>query len=129
MEYQNSGHHIHLVVYHLIFCPKNRRAVPVGRVAAPLEQIIRQLAAENKCEILELAIRPDHIHLFLRDDPVKPAYRIVRAVKGRSSCLLRQEFPHLRRLPSLWTHSYCYSTAGNVSTKTIQAYIEAQSGH
>jgi putative transposase len=39
---------------------------------------------------------------------------------------LRQEFPHLLRLPSLWTRSYFCSTAGNVSSQTIQRYIAEQ---
>jgi putative transposase len=48
-------------------------------------------------------------------------------MKGRSSRLLRDEFPALKRMPSLWTRSYFISTAGNVSSEIIQRYIEAQS--
>ncbi len=54
-------------------------------------------------------------------------HKLVKAFKGRSSNLLRKEFPELLKLPSLWTHSYFISTAGNVSNKTIQKYIEQQS--
>lgn len=54
-------------------------------------------------------------------------YHLVWCPKGRSPRILREEFPHLLKLPSLWTHSYFGSTAGNVSNKTIQQYIEAQS--
>jgi putative transposase len=39
---------------------------------------------------------------------------------------LRQEFPHLLRLPSLWTRSYFVSTAGHVSSHTIQRSIAEQ---
>ncbi len=120
IEYQSSSHHFHVVVYHLIFCPKYGRALLVDQVAACLEQIIRQVAAENKWKILELAIRPDHIRLFARADAeMEPAYRIVGAVKRRSSRLLRQEFPRLRRLNSLWTHSYFCSTEGKVSAPDL----------
>jgi REP element-mobilizing transposase RayT len=35
--------------------------------------------------------------------------------------------PELHKLPSLWTHSHFVSTAGHVSAKTIQEYIERQS--
>jgi putative transposase len=56
-----------------------------------------------------------------------PPHKIVKFVKGHSSCLLRREFEHLTCMPSLWTHSYFVSTAGNVSSTTIQKYIEAQS--
>lgn len=42
-----------------------------------------------------------------------------------SKCL-REEFPHLQHLPSLWTRSYFVSTAGNVSSETIKHYVENQ---
>ena len=48
-------------------------------------------------------------------------------VKGRSSRLLRQEFPHLKsRLPTLWTHSYFVSTVGGAPLAMIKQYIEGQ---
>jgi len=52
---------------------------------------------------------------------------IAHAIKGRSSHVLREEFPVLKKLPSLWTRSTFYSTAGNVSADIIQKYIERQS--
>ncbi len=45
------------------------------------------------------------------------------ALKGRSSRLLRDEFPELKKLPSLWTRSYFYDTSGKVSTTKVMAYI------
>jgi putative transposase len=52
----------------------------------------------------------------------------VRECKGITSFHLRREFAHLRRLPSMWTRSYFASPAGNVSQRTIQRYIDAQTG-
>ncbi|MGD7010382.1 transposase, partial [Metabacillus sp. 84] len=47
-------------------------------------------------------------------------------IKGVTSKKLREEFPHLQHLPSLWTRSYFVSTAGNVSSETIKRYVEQQ---
>jgi len=127
MEYQRNAHRVHLVVYHLIWCPKRRKPVLVGQVAQRLREILNEVATERGCEILELAINPDHVHLFIRAIPTISIQQIVRAFKGRSSRLLRQEFPELLRLPSLWTRSYFVSTAGNVSATTIKRYIAEQS--
>ncbi|MDA8147031.1 MAG: IS200/IS605 family transposase, partial [Thermaerobacter sp.] len=52
-----------------------------------------------------------------------PALLMAR-IKGRTSRQLRQEFPRLQRMRSLWTRSYFVSTAGNVSTETVRRYIE-----
>jgi len=53
---------------------------------------------------------------------------VVRECKGATSRELRQKYPVLLKLPSLWTRSYFASTAGNVSSHVIQRYIEAQRG-
>ena len=48
-------------------------------------------------------------------------------MKGRSSRLLRQEFPKLKsRLPTLWTNSYCVSTVGGAPWSIIKPSIENQ---
>jgi putative transposase len=127
MDYRHDRHSVHLVVFHLVWCPKRRKPPLVGEVAGRLKQIIAEVATENGWDILELSINPDHVHLFVRGDPITSAAKMVRSFKGRSSRLLRQEFPQLLKLPSLWTRSYFASTAGNVSQETIRRYIEAQS--
>jgi putative transposase len=54
-------------------------------------------------------------------------HKFVRRVKGRSSGLLRQEFPQLKsKLPTLWTNSYFVSTVGGAPIAILKQYIEAQ---
>jgi putative transposase len=127
MDYTHEGHNAHLVVYQIIWCPKRRRKVLVGPIRTRLEQIVREVATENNWTVIELAIQPDHVHLFVRADPHTRPSDIPRRIKGRSSHHLRQEFPQLCKLPSLWTRSFFLSTAGNVSQETIRKYIERQS--
>ncbi|HEV2457798.1 MAG TPA: IS200/IS605 family transposase [Ktedonobacterales bacterium] len=126
MDYNHEQHSVHLVVYHIIWCPKRRRTVLVGPVRDRLRQIIEEVAAEHDWEIIRLAIQPDHVHRFIRANPSTLPSDIPRLIKGRSSHDLRSEFPYLRKLPSLWTRSYFLSTAGTVSQEMIQKYIERQ---
>jgi putative transposase len=98
--------------------------VLVGSVQKRLQQIIGEVINEHRWQLIKLANQPDHVHLFVRTNPSTLPSDIPRPIKGRSSRLLRQEFAHLRKLPPLWTHSYFLSTAGNVSSETIQRYIE-----
>lgn len=77
----------------------------------------------------ELAIQPDHIHVFVRVYPSVSAAEVVKELKGITSFHLRKEFkPILSKLPSLWTRSYFAATVGSVSAEGIAAYIEAQKG-
>ena len=126
-EYIHEQHTVHLIIYHMIWCPKRRRKVLVGPVRDRLEVLIREVVDENGWEILELAIQPDHVHLFIRSNPYTLPTDMARLIKGRSSHDLREEFPYLMRMPSLWTRSTFYSTAGNVSSEIIAKYIEKQS--
>ncbi len=125
--YRSKETCVFLVNYHLIWCPKRRRKVLVDRVRARLEEMIRKTALELECEILALEILPDHLHLFVSATPQWSPNQLVARFKGKSSRILRQEFPILRRMPSLWTRSFFVSTAGNVAADTIQRYVEAQS--
>jgi putative transposase len=126
-DYIHEQQTVHLVIYHIIWCPKRRRKVLVGPVRDRLETLIREVVDDHGWEIIELAIQPDHVHLFIRSNPYTLPTDIARWIKGRSSHVLREEFPHLMRMPSLWTRSTFYSTAGNVSSDSIQKYIEKQS--
>jgi putative transposase len=126
-EYCHEQHTVHLIIYHVIWCPKRRRKVLVGPVRERLEQIIRDVAQEQSWHILDLAIQPDHVHLFIRSNPYTLPTDIARLIKGRSSHELRKEFEHLKRMPSLWTRSTFYSTAGKVSADQILRYIANQS--
>jgi putative transposase len=128
MEYLRDEHRVHLVVYHLVWTPKRRKPVLVGNVAQRCREIIEQKCEEKGWQILELAIQPDHVHLFVRVWPSDSAADVIKEIKGITAHHLRKEFPQLLRLPSLWTRSYFAATAGNVSKEIIQKYIEAQKG-
>ena len=125
-EYRRDEHRVHLIIYHLIWCPRRRKPVLVGAVATRCRELIDGKCAEKGWHIRAFAVQPDHIHLCVRVWPSDSAAEAVKQCKGITSCPLRTEFPHLLTLPSMWTRSYFASTAGNVSQETIQRYIAAQ---
>src|SRR5215212_3542464 len=128
MDYQRDEHRVHLIVYHVIWCPKRRKKVLVDDVGRDCRTIIEGKCAEQGWEILELAMQPDHIHLFVRAWPTTSAADVVKACERITSFELRKKYPELRKLPSLWTRSYFASTAGDVSAQTIARYVAAQRG-
>jgi putative transposase len=128
MDYTRDEHRVHLIVYHLVFCPKRRKAILDGSIAAECDRLIRLKCQEKGWDVVNLEVKPDHVHLLVRVFPTNSAAEVVKEVKGLTSHELRAKFPVLLRLPSLWTRSYFASTAGNVSAETIRRYIEAQKG-
>jgi len=115
--------------YHVVFCPKYRRKVLEEAIARRLAQIIKEVCAEHEAQVLSLEVIPDHVHLLVECDPQYGIHRLVRLIKGRSSHVLRKEFPVLKRkLPTLWTNSYFVSTVGGAPLSFIKQYIENQKG-
>jgi putative transposase len=128
MDEVRSNHNVvYRCTYHVVWCPKYRRPVIEGAVDQRLKQIISQVCAEKDAPIIELETMPDHVHLLLTCDPQYGIHRLVKTIKGRSSRLLRQEFPSLRsRLPTLWTNSYFVATVGGTTLEVVKQYVENQ---
>ena len=118
---------MYLLNYHFVFCPKRRRKVLVGMLRVRLIELLNLKAQELEWNVIALEVMPDHVHLFISVDPDVSPTQVMHRLKGFTSRVLRKEFPHLQKLPSLWTRSYFVSTAGNVSSQKIERYIQAQS--
>lgn len=115
--------------YHVVWTPKYRRPVLDKDIAARMEEILLEKAEELGITLESIAIQPDHVHLFIRAIPNHSPSYIVNQLKGRTSNVLRKEFPSLRsRLPTLWTRSYFIDTVGVVNEFTIRRYIDEQKG-
>lgn len=127
VEVRSNNNVVYRCAYHVVWCPKYLRPVIEGAVDARLKQIVGDVCAERECNLIELDTTPDQIHLLVECDPQYGIHRLVKQVKGRSSRLLREEFPSLkRRLPTLWTNSYFVATLGGAPWEIIKQYVENQ---
>jgi len=126
-ETRSNSNVVYRCNYHVVWCPKYRRPVLTGAVDERLKQIIREVCAERDAPIEAIETMPDHVHLLVVCDPQYGIHRLVKQIKGRSSRLLRQEFPHLKsRLPTLWTNSYFVATTGGATLEVVKRYVENQ---
>jgi putative transposase len=125
-EYRRTATTVSLIHYHFVFCPRYRRKVLVHQVEERFKELVLESCAENDWRMIAMEVMPDHVHVFLNTLPAHSPADIMAKLKGVTSRFLRQEFQHLRHLPSLWTRSYFVSTAGNVSSETIKRYVEEQ---
>jgi putative transposase len=112
---------------HVVWCPKYRRRVLGGRVAARLRELIEQKATERGWEIIAVEVMPDHVHVFVKHEPKASASYVANQFKGYTSRVLREEFPQLRsRMPTLWSSSFFVASVGAVSADTVRRYIDTQ---
>lgn len=125
-KYKHNTTSVTLIKYHFVWIPKRRKKVLFGNVAKRLEELLYEKTEELECDILALEIKEDHVHLFLSCPPTLAPDQIMFRVKGYTSKILRQEFPHLLKLPSMWTRMYLCVTAGDASEETIKNFIANQ---
>jgi putative transposase len=127
MEYKSNRNVVYSCKYHVVWCPKFRRPVLMNGVNERLKTIIREVVLETRSELIDLEVMSDHVHLLVEVDPQFGIHKLVKLAKGRSSRILRHEFPRLRsRLPTLWTNSYFVSTVGGSPLTVVKQYIENQ---
>ena len=65
-------------------------------MAEVAEEIIRETCKELDIEIIDMAMNVDHVHLFIKYPPKYSVSWIAKRIKGRSSKLLRDQFPQLK---------------------------------
>ena len=125
--YKSNGNIVFDCKYHIIWCPKYRKKVLVGEVENMLKKLLKEKANELGAEIIEMKTDKDHVYLLISCDPQFGIHRVVKGLKGYTSKILRENFPHLKStMPSMWTNSYFVSTVGSVSLETVKTYIENQ---
>ena len=126
-EYRRTKTTVSFIQYHFVFCPRYRRKIFLdSQVEERFKMLVREICEELEMEVIAMECNQDHEHLFLNALPTFSPADIMAKIKGVTSKKLREEFPHLQHLPSLWTRSYFVSTAGNVSSEMIRRYVENQ---
>ena len=116
---------------HLIWIPKYRKKVLTGQIAIRTRDLLRQIAMEHELEIISGKVAKDHIHMFISYRATQNISKIMQWLKGISSRILLQEFPHLRKQfwgRHLWSRGYLAVSSGNITDEMIQQYIEEQEG-
>ena len=115
-----------LINYHFVWCPRRRRKVLKGLIEQRLKALIYEACQDSDLIVVALEVMPDHVHAFLNCPPTISPSQVMHKIKGYTARYLRQEFSELLKMPSMWTRSYFCSTAGNVSSATVERYIAQQ---
>ena len=130
-RYRTSSHSRYDLKVHVIWIPKYRKRVLSGQVAIRVRDLIRQIAMEHDIHIISGKVAKDHVHVFISYRPMDNVSDIVKWLKGSSSRILLQEFPHLRKQfwgRHLWARGYCAVSSGTITDELIEEYINQQEG-
>lgn len=118
--------------YHIVWVPKYRYRVLTGEVAQEVEKLIRAFSHQMKCEIIELNVQIDHVHLLVMIPPKISISDYMGAIKGRTAIRILNQFKKLRQKRywgnHFWTKGYCVDTVG-LDSEMIRKYVKYQEAH
>ena len=128
-HYRSGSHTVYDIKYHFVWITKYRYKVLQGNVAIRLRELLRQGCDAKGLEIVRGSIGRDHVHMLLSCPTTMSPSQIVQYLKGRSSHLLQDEFPELKKRywgQHMWARGYFCGTVGAVDEETIKHYAENQ---
>ena len=128
-EWKTTGNAVYNTGYHFVWSVKYRRQVLRAPIDQSAKEILAEIREDKGYRLLGMEVMPDHIHIFVSAPPKISPTGIARFLRGSSVRYLFQRHPELKRWlwgGHLWNPSYSVGTAGHVSAKTIQQYIENQ---
>ena len=128
-DYRKGSHTVYDIKYHFVWITKYRYPVLTGAVALRARELLRQGCEANNLRILKGSVGKDHIHMLLSCPTTMAPSEIAQKLKGRTSRILQEELPELRKRywgQQMWGRGYFCGTVGEVDQKTIENYIEHQ---
>lgn len=125
-KYRHTATTVSMVNYHFVFCPRYRRKIfLIDGLETRFKELVNQICKQNEIEILAMECHIDHCHLFVNAPPTLSPADIMKLVKGTTGSILKKEF-FTSANTRVWTRSYFVSTAGDVSSATIEHYVKEQ---
>ena len=125
---RRGAHYVYDCSYHLVWTPKRRRPVLVGRVASRVGEMLVEFGGEYDITVELIHVGEDHVHLYVSFPPRLSISRVVNILKSMSAIQVFREFPDLRlRMASgkLWEEGYFVRTVGSgVDESMVRHYIE-----
>ena len=130
-KYWTGAHTKHRMLYHIVWIPKYRKRVLEGKLSERLLELLTECAEVNRWHIDELNVQRDHVQMLVQLRPDISVSKVVQLFKGKSSYIIRKEFPHLEefywgKADSFWGDGFFVETVGQINETTIKEYIRNQ---
>ena len=116
---------------HIVLVTKYRKQLLQGSIADDVKQKILDIANTRGYEIVAMETDKDHIHFLLSYDATDRVCDIVKIVKQETTYYLWQKYNSVLskqywKKKIFWSDGYFACSIGEVSSATIQKYIESQ---
>ena len=128
-RFRRLSHTIWHCQYHIVWVPKYRYRILVGEVARSVHSGIQAICGFAGCEVVELNVQKDHVHLLVMVPPKVSISELMGRVKGQSAMKVFRQYRQLRKKPywgnHFWSKGYCVDTVG-LDAEMISRYVRYQ---
>ncbi|MCF6148812.1 MAG: IS200/IS605 family transposase [Candidatus Kuenenia sp.] len=128
-RFRKLSHTIWHCQYHILWTPKYRLRILTGQVADEVNRCIRAFSEQKGCEVMELNVQIDHVHLIAMVVPNVSISEFVGIVKGRTAIRIFNKYRHLKQKPywgnHFWSRGYCVDTVG-LDAEKVRKYVKYQ---
>lgn len=129
-QYIHRSHNVTVLLYHLVFPAKYRRAVFDEKVEEVLKEICLEIAERYQVKFLEIGTDKDHVHFLVQSVPTYSVTKIVTLIKSLTAREIFKRCPQVKKKlwgGEFWTDGYFASTVGkHGDEKTISNYVKNQ---
>ena len=128
-KYKKQSHVVYKCEYHIVWVPKYRFRILTGVIKELVEEDLRMLCEWKSCEVLELNVQIDHIHLLVSIPPRVSVSDLMDTLKRKLAIKLFKSYPELKKKPywgnHFWARGYFVSTVG-LNEDLIRRYVKYQ---
>ena len=129
-SFESQSHVKWYCKYHIIIVPKYRKKLLFGSARVQIGRILRELAKQKECEIIEGHALADHIHMVISIPPKYSVAHVIGFLKGKSAIRAHNLFSKKRLIvqKTFWSRGYCVSTVG-LDEEEVKKYVREQWKH
>ena len=96
--YIHKSHNVTVMLYHLVFPAKYRRAEFDEEVDDELRAVCLEIELRYEIKFLEIGTDKDHVHFLVQSVPMYSVKKIVQMVKSLTAKELFKRCPHVKKL-------------------------------
>jgi putative transposase len=128
-QFQKLSHVIWHCQYHIVWVPKYRYKVLKGKIEEEVRKTVVIQSERLGCEIVELNIQVDHVHLLIKVPPKVSISSLMGVMQRKSAIRMFSKFPELKQRPywgnHFWAEGYCVDTA-ELDSEMIRKFVRYQ---
>ena len=129
-EYIHKSHNVTVLLYHMVFPAKYRRAVFDESVDRTLRDVCLEIERRYQLKFLEIGTDKDHVHFLVQSVPSYSVTKLVTMIKSITAKEIFRLCPDVKKQlwgGEFWSDGYFASTVGkHGNEESIASYVKGQ---